>query len=90
MSAVSTLSNSTHVLLLAVWPDAQLRVHARTMDDQGASVQIEAAIRPGGSDEADVEFMKLAVCEAEVALGMGEVPVGCVFVRDGVVVSRYW
>ena len=36
----------------------------------------------------DVEFMKLAEKEAEAALRMGEVPVGCVFVRNGAVVAR--
>ena len=40
--------------------------------------------------EDDITFMKLAEAEAETALRMGEVPVGCVFVRDGRVVARYF
>jgi len=39
-------------------------------------------------EDEDISFMKLAEVEAEVALRMGEVPVGCIFVRDGAVVAR--
>ncbi len=36
----------------------------------------------------DETFMALAEAEAEAALRMGEVPVGCIFVRSGAVVAR--
>ena len=38
--------------------------------------------------EEDVSFMQLAVGEARLALAAGETPVGCVIVRDGLVVGR--
>ena len=41
-----------------------------------------------GNADTDLQFMRLAECEAEAALRMGEVPVGCVFVCDGRVVAR--
>lgn len=37
---------------------------------------------------AEPNFMELAVAEAEAARERGEVPVGCVIVRDGRVVAR--
>jgi tRNA(adenine34) deaminase len=37
---------------------------------------------------ADVAFMELALAEARLAAGAGEVPVGAVVVRDGAVVAR--
>jgi tRNA(adenine34) deaminase len=37
---------------------------------------------------AEPNFMELAVAEAEAARERGEVPVGCVIVRDGAVVAR--
>lgn len=36
----------------------------------------------------DEDFMRLALAEAEAAAGEGEVPVGCVVVRDGRVIGR--
>ena len=41
-----------------------------------------------GVTGADESFMELAEAEAEAALKMGEVPVGCIFVRSGAVVAR--
>jgi tRNA(adenine34) deaminase len=39
-------------------------------------------------NETDIYFMKMAVEEAALAFGEGEVPVGAVLVRDGSVVAR--
>ena len=36
----------------------------------------------------DADFMRLALAEAELAAAAGEMPVGCVIVRDGEVVAR--
>ena len=36
----------------------------------------------------DAEWMRLALAEAEAAAAKGEVPVGCVVVRDGAVIGR--
>lgn len=36
----------------------------------------------------DIEFMKLALKEAKKAFVMDEVPVGCVIVKDGVVIAK--
>ena len=44
-------------------------------------------MQPG--DGVDEDFMRLAEAEAEEALRFGEVPVGCVIVRDGDVVARF-
>lgn len=41
-----------------------------------------------GHDVTDVHFMREAMAEAARAEAAGEVPVGCVLVRDGVVVGR--
>ena len=38
--------------------------------------------------KGDAEFMKIALAEARKASGRGEVPVGAVVVRDGVIVGR--
>jgi tRNA(adenine34) deaminase len=37
---------------------------------------------------AEANFMELALAEAESAAKRGEVPVGCVIVRDGTVIAR--
>jgi deoxycytidylate deaminase len=39
-------------------------------------------------EAVDEAFMRMAVAEAEEALRLGEVPVGCVIVHDGDVVAR--
>lgn len=36
----------------------------------------------------DEDFIRLALAEAELAAGEGEVPVGCVVVRDGRIIGR--
>ncbi len=38
----------------------------------------------------DVHFMRLAMREAEKARAVGEVPCGCVIVKDGRVIARGW
>ncbi len=38
--------------------------------------------------DSDIRYMQLALAEANKALAMGEVPVGCVIVADGQVVGR--
>lgn len=40
-------------------------------------------------NEADLSFMKEALKEAEAAASIGEVPVGAVLVKDGVILSRH-
>lgn len=40
------------------------------------------------TQEEDERFMRLALAEAEAAAGEGEVPVGCVVVREGRVIGR--
>ena len=42
----------------------------------------------GGTDVTDLDFMRMALEEAEIAYGLGEVPVGAVIVRDGAVIAR--
>lgn len=37
---------------------------------------------------SDIEFMELALEEAKLAAAAGEIPIGAVLIRDGVVVSR--
>ena len=37
---------------------------------------------------SDAEFMRAALAEAEAAAAAGEVPIGAVAVRDGVIVAR--
>ncbi|HOX37898.1 MAG TPA: tRNA adenosine(34) deaminase TadA [Candidatus Brocadiia bacterium] len=46
---------------------------------------MDGASPPCGSDEA---FMREALREAEIAASEGEVPVGCVIVRDGEIIAR--
>ena len=41
-----------------------------------------------GIEEADARFMREALAEAELAGAAGDVPVGCVLVRDGEVLAR--
>ncbi|KAJ9117781.1 hypothetical protein QFC20_000060 [Naganishia adeliensis] len=38
--------------------------------------------------EEDLEWMKVALDQAEEALAAKEVPVGCVFVKDGVAIAK--
>ena len=38
--------------------------------------------------ENDTRYMTMALAEAQKALAMGEVPIGCVIVADGQVVGR--
>ena len=40
------------------------------------------------SEEEDQKFMKEAIKQAKKAAAMGEVPIGCVIVRDGRIISR--
>ncbi|MEH6502126.1 MAG: nucleoside deaminase, partial [Pseudoalteromonas distincta] len=37
---------------------------------------------------ADIDFMRLALAEAQQAAALGEVPVGAVLVRDGQIIGR--
>jgi tRNA(adenine34) deaminase len=37
---------------------------------------------------SDERFMREALAEAQLALGLGEVPIGCVLVKDGEVLAR--
>src|SRR2546427_1339006 len=46
------------------------------------------ALRPSGSEENQVTFMRLALREAERARREQEVPVGAIVVRDGRVIAR--
>ncbi len=39
-------------------------------------------------EDPDEHYMRLALKQAERALSCGEVPIGCVIVRDGVIVGR--
>ncbi len=41
-----------------------------------------------GAEGGDVIYMRQAISEAELAAEMGEIPVGAVVVRDGVVIGR--
>ena len=43
---------------------------------------------PAGVEKTDEEYMSEALREAENAAELGEVPVGCVIVRDGKVITR--
>ncbi|MFR5889929.1 MAG: nucleoside deaminase [Lachnospiraceae bacterium] len=43
---------------------------------------------PAGVEKTDEEYMSEALREAENAAELGEVPVGCVIVRDGKVIAR--
>lgn len=43
---------------------------------------------PAGVEKTDEEYMSEALREAENAADLGEVPVGCVIVRDGKVIAR--
>jgi tRNA(adenine34) deaminase len=45
---------------------------------------------PSGADLPDLRFMRAALEEAARAHAAGEVPVGAVVVRDGVIVGRGW
>ena len=36
----------------------------------------------------DEKFMKMAISQAKLALNAGEIPVGCVIVKDGKVIAR--
>ena len=36
----------------------------------------------------DADFMREAIAEAEIALQQGEMPVGCVIVKDGCIIAR--
>ena len=43
--------------------------------------------RPGAGETAVPSFMELALRQAQAAAAAGEVPVGCVVVRDGAVIA---
>ncbi|MFA6623644.1 MAG: tRNA adenosine(34) deaminase TadA [Fibrobacteraceae bacterium] len=43
---------------------------------------------PAATPQDDERFMRLALAEAECAYDAGEIPIGCVIVRDGKVVSK--
>lgn len=40
------------------------------------------------NESKDAEFMRIALMQAELAIQAGEVPVGCVFIRDGAVIGQ--
>ena len=40
------------------------------------------------TDEQKVKFMKEALFEAKLAAKIGEVPIGCVIVKDGKIIGR--
>src|SRR5437868_3240768 len=44
--------------------------------------------REGSSVADDEQFMAEAMAEAELAARAGDVPVGCVLVRDGAIIAR--
>ena len=46
------------------------------------------AVTPAGAENTEEEYMSEALREAENAAEIGEVPVGCVIVRDGKVIAR--
>jgi tRNA(adenine34) deaminase len=51
-------------------------------------VNVRHKVRPDGESVAMASFMDLALAEARAAGEVGEVPVGCVIVRDGEVIAR--
>lgn len=58
-------------------------------DNSGQAADHEAAAQCGESTGKQHEdFMREALEEARIAFGLGEVPVGCVIVRDGKVIAR--
>ncbi len=45
-------------------------------------------LAPGVSEAEDIKFMKEALRQAKKAAALGEVPIGCVIVRDGQIIAR--
>ena len=54
----------------------------------GESVNEPAGSPPGDGDQDDIEPMREALAEAELAVAHGDVPVGAVAVIDGEIVAR--
>ena len=54
----------------------------------GMSAPVLAGRAPMAEDSPDIRFMRLALAEVDLALQAGEVPIGAVVVKDGVVVGR--
>ncbi|KAK8793143.1 hypothetical protein WA588_005082, partial [Blastocystis sp. NMH] len=50
------------------------------------SIKRNGAMEPGR--EADSRYMELAMEEAEIAYTENEVPIGCVFIKDGKVIAK--
>ena len=40
------------------------------------------------TSEQDVRFMRMALRQAQIAFDMKEIPIGCVIVKDGVVIGK--
>ena len=57
------------------------------MQNEVTAKDITAEV-PAGVEKTDEEYMSEALREAENAAELGEVPVGCVIVRDGKVIAR--
>ena len=56
--------------------------------DTGAGVSENKEIGPRKMTDTDAKYMKEAIRQAKKAYAIGEVPIGCVIVRDGKIISR--
>ncbi len=61
----------------------QEAIHKKSLNNSSASAD-PSVVR----EAADRHFMRLAITQAGKALALGEVPIGCVIVREGQVISR--
>ena len=63
-------------------------VDAMTQTLKNVSLGAEEAVATALYTEQDAEFMREALIEADKCLALGEVPVGAVIVKDGVIIAR--
>lgn len=68
--------------------EAPVEVVKQQQGSSAAARPLAVYVPPAEQSETDLGFMRLALEQAEEALAAREVPVGCVFVKDGHVIAK--
>ena len=67
-----------------------LKIQRRRQEKENKRLKEEEMAREAAKlqKKTDIRFMKQAITQAKKAAALGEVPIGCVIVRDGKVIAR--